>query len=323
MRIAITGANGFVGSNLANHFHAQGHEVAAVVRPGADCSLLQSGIVINQVDYNSLSDLQAAFSSANLIIHNAGKTRTRSFEEMIIANVVTTRRIIQACNSTPACTHLIFISSLAAGKPSRDGTKVTEDSGSDPVDWYGRSKLLSERLIRDVCHKSWTVVRPSSIYGQGERDFLQIFKMVNAGISFHLGREDQLLSLIHIDELAEFIEFCAENANAKGQVFYASDGEVYTHTQFTGLAARILGVKTRELSIPIPLARIAFHLGDVFEGITRKTTLVNTQKMRELININWICSIDKARKMIGWEPKPDLEANLRSTLDWYKQQGWL
>ncbi len=323
MRIAVTGANGFVGSNLANYFHTLGWETTAVVRPGADSGQIDPGVQVRPVDYLSPADLASALANAEIVVHNAGKTRTRSFSEMLAANVVVTRKVLEACNRNPGCQRLIYISSQAASRPTPELRAVSEDESSAPVDWYGRSKALSERIIRAECAQAWTIVRPASVYGPGERDFLQLFKSIKSGVKFSLGSRDQQLSLIHISELCEFLRLCCTSANARNQLFFASDGVAYSQSRFMVLVEELLGKKALTLRIPQPLAKLAGYAGDLAESVTGRTGLVNSQKMKELLGPNWVCSNEKARGLLGWDPVPDLEGKLRQTLDWYIKQGWL
>lgn len=322
MKIAVTGANGFVGSNFANHFHSQGHEVVAIVRPDSPLNLLDPDIEVRRTDYQA--DLDTVLNGVEILIHNAGAIRTRSFAQMVAANVGTTRRVMEAFNRCETGRRIVYISSQAASHPSRGNEEVSESEPSAPVDWYGRSKLLAERIIRAECAREWVVARPVPVFGPGERDFLQIFKAVKAGLSFHIGRREQYLNLIYIDELCSFTELCCIHPRAAGEVFFASNGRTYTHREFMAACAKALGrKKTLDIAIPVPLAVLGFNAGELFESLTGKVSLVNKQKMKELIGVNWVGSIAKARELLGWTPQPDLEANLAKTFAWYKDHGWL
>ncbi len=321
MKIAVTGANGFVGSNFANHFHSLGHEVVAIVRPDSPLNLLDPDIEVRRTDYQT--DLDAALNGVEVLIHNAGAIRTRSFAQMVAANVGTTRWVMEAFNRSETGRRFVYISSQAASHPSRGNEEVSESEPSAPVDWYGRTKLLAERIIKAECAKEWVVARPVPVFGPGEKDFLQLFKAVKAGISFQIGSRDQYLNLIHIDELCAFISLCCTHPQAAGEVFFASNGKTHTHREFMSLSAKLLGKKALNIPIPTPLAVAAFHAGELFETLTGKVTLVNKQKMKELIGVNWVCSIAKARSLLGWDPSPDLEAQLGQTFAWYRDHGWL
>ena len=323
MRIGITGANGFAGSNFANYFQSQGYEVRCIVRPHADLSLLDPNLDIQFTDYNSQDELKRVLEDVDVLIHNAGAVRTHTFMQMIEANVGTTRRVMEAFNHSSKGKRFIYISSQAASHPSRDMELAKEEDPSAPVDWYGKSKLLAEKIIKTECVKEWVIVRPCSIYGPGERDFYQVFKAVQKGINFHIGRKPQYMNLIYVRELAQFLELCLTQKNAVGEIFFASDGEIYTQQDFMHLIAEILKVKTFEIAVPVPLAKTAFYAGEAFERITGKTNLLNKQKMKEIVDVTWLCSIEKAKRLLGWNPQPNLREHLSETIQWYKEHNWL
>ena len=323
MKIAVTGANGFVGSNLVSFLCGAGHEVRALVRSNADLSAIDPRAERCETDYCDSSSLNAALAGVDILIHNAGKTRTNSFEEMLQANVGITRRIVEASNRAVGMQRLVYISSQAASKPSPDAREVSEDEPSAPVTWYGQSKLLAEKIIRADARVSWTVVRPVSVYGEGDKDFLELFKLQNLGLNVRIGRQDKLMNLIHIGELCQFIQLCLSSKEAENQVFFASDGQVYSQAQFSELVSRLLGKPSRRITIPVPLARVVFTGGDLLGRLTGKPQVVNRQKMREILADNWLCSIEKARRLLGWNPLADLEGKLSATLDWYRNKGWL
>ncbi|MDD3632816.1 MAG: NAD(P)-dependent oxidoreductase [Candidatus Syntrophosphaera sp.] len=323
MKIAITGANGFAGSNFAHYFKSLGYEVTGIVRPQADLSLLDSNLDIQVTDYNSKEELKRVLKGVDVLIHNAGAVRTHTFMQMVEANVGTTRRVMEAFNAMSEGKRFIYISSQAASHPTKDMELAREEDSPNPVDWYGKSKLLAEKIIQTECAKEWVIVRPCSIYGPGEKDFYQVFKAVQKGINFHIGRKPQYMNLIYVRELAQFLELCVVKENAAGEIFFASDGEIYTQQEFMNLIAEILEVKTIEIAVPVSLAKAAFYAGEAFERITGKTTLLNKQKMKEIIDVIWLCSIEKAKRLLGWNPQPDLKGHLSETINWYKEHNWL
>lgn len=323
MKIAITGANGFVGSNLANYFHRKGFDVMAVIRPQADTTLLEPGIALFRVDYADPAALSNAFEGVGIVIHNAGKTTALSFDEMISANVGLTRKALTAAQTQPSLKQFIYISSLAATRPPAPGETLTEAQDVAPLTWYGKSKALAERVIRAECKVPWTIVRPVSIYGEGDRDFLTIFKLLNSGINFRIGHKDRQLNMIYIQELCRFIELYLSRETALGQVFFASDGETYTQAQVATLISSLLGKRRLNLVLPESLVKLVFLGGDAINRLRGRSSLFNRQKLKEMLVPSWTCSITKARDLLGWDPDPRLEQNLKATLEWYRSRGWL
>ena len=130
-------------------------------------------------------------------------------------------------------------------------------------------------------------------------------------------------SLIHVSELCAFFELCLARKEARNELFFASDGIVYDQAQLTASVEKELGKKAVIIKVPEPLARVTARAGDMVQKATRSTGFINTQKMNELLAPNWLCSIQKARSLLGWDPRPDLESRLRETFEWYRVKGWL
>ena len=322
MKIAITGANGFVGSGLIKHFSGLGHEPVALVRPQADTSLIQNATIL-KVDYNDLSSLETALKDVDILIHNAGSTRARSYAEMYQSNVELTRNILKAIGNTPSIRQFIMISSQAASRPSKGEEPVTEEMPSAPVTWYGKSKQRAEELVRKSCPVSWTIIRPCSIYGEGDKDFLELIKMVRLGLVVRIGSRDKLLNMIHISELSELISRCLAVPEAYGEVFFACDGQRYTQDQVSMTVAKVLGNKPLKLTIPDALARLVFTLGELIGKLKGKPLVINKQKQNEIMADGWLCSGEKAKRLLGFAPIADLEKHLKETIQWYKKHSWL
>ncbi|HNX36999.1 MAG TPA: NAD-dependent epimerase/dehydratase family protein [Candidatus Cloacimonadota bacterium] len=322
MKIAVTGANGFVGSGLLGHFMALGHDPVALIRKGADTSRL-TGIEQREVDYRSQDSLLHALGDVDILIHNAGSTKAASYEQMYQSNVALTRDLIQAFNQASLPRQFILISSQAASRPSSGKTPVTEDMPSAPVTWYGKSKQRAEELVRRSCGKAWTILRPCPIYGPGDKDFLELAKIINKGLSLQIGSQDKFLNMIYISELAELITLALDNPKAFGEVFFALDGGVYTQNQVSDLIASALGKNPFHIVIPDQLARIAFSLGEVIGKLKGKPLVVNKQKQNEIMADGWLCSGQKARDILGFAPQADLQTHLKETIAWYKEQHWL
>lgn len=323
MKIAVTGANGFVGSNLTRYLMKQGHNVTALVRNTANVSLLPVKANIREIDYTSATSIKETFNGQEIIIHNAALTRAESWEEMKTGNVDLTQRLVEAVNQTDSVKQFIFMSSqAAAGMGVKDRPKTEEDK-PQPLTWYGKSKLMAEEIIQSQCNKDWTIVRPVSVYGPGDKDFLQTFKLMKNHLSVSLGIKDKFISLIYIDELCLFISKCLGNPKAAGQVFFASDGATYTHKMFSDAMQNAVHTYSFHFNLPDGFVLAGAAMGELWNRFHPKASVLNLQKFRELSGRYWTVSIDKAGKLLGYKPKPNLTHHLHTTWIWYKEQGWL
>ena len=323
MKIAITGANGFVGSNLIKPFTAAGHEVTALVRAKSSVSLLPADTRIIPIDYLNPEALQQILISQQVLIHNAGKTKALNHQEMLSANLGITEKLLSAINKLEKPLHFIYISSQAASRPCRHNHPVNEEDPPAPLTSYGKSKLAAEKAIRNNCQQPWTIVRPSSIYGCGDKDFLTLFRMARKGFSFQIGHSDRQLNMIHVDELAEFLLLCVARREACNQVFFATDGKVYHQSEIIDSIAQALGKNPKKLVIPEFMARLVFYAGDLYGRMMHKEVVINREKMKEIMAENWLADIAKATRLLGWNPTPNLNARMKETAKCYADLGWL
>ena len=122
----------------------------------------------------------------------------------------------------PHVKRFVYVSSLAAAGPCKNGVAVTEDCSPCPVSDYGRSKLEGEKAVlqyRDLIPV--TIVRPPAVYGPRDRDMLVLFKMIKKGVFFDLGT--CYYSLLYVDDLVQGIILCAESKKAEGKIYFLSD----------------------------------------------------------------------------------------------------
>ncbi|MEN6444424.1 MAG: NAD-dependent epimerase/dehydratase family protein [Candidatus Cloacimonas sp.] len=323
MKIAITGANGFVGSNLVKHFLSTGFEVKALIRASASSAFIPPQAQIERVDYNNPISLSTALRGIDIIIHNAGKTKALNSEQMFKANVGITEKIVSVMNNLPEQQQLIYLSSQAATLPCQNNVPLKEDEPCAPITCYGKSKLAAEQMIQKQCKKNYTIIRPCSIYGCGDKDFLQLFKMVSWGFGFKIGRKDKLLNMIYVSELAQFVELCVNNPAAYSQIFFATDGHIYRQSEIVKAIAKALNKNPVVITIPEFLALPVFYAGDLYGRIFHKEVVINREKMKEIMADAWLADIGKAREILHWNPIANLEEHLKETAKCYRALGWL
>ncbi|HQC31376.1 MAG TPA: sugar nucleotide-binding protein, partial [Candidatus Cloacimonas sp.] len=199
------------------------------------------------------------------------------------ANVGITEKIIAASNKISELRQIIYLSSQAASRPSVNNIPVKEDEPGAPVTCYGKSKLSAEEAIKQKCKKYYTIIRPCSIYGCGDKDFLQLFKLVNRGLSFQIGRKDKLLNMIYVSELCRFIELCVNNPSAYYQTFFATDGQVYKQSDILSAIAKALNKHPLKITVPESFAKAVFYGGDLYGHLFHKEVVVNKEKMKEIL----------------------------------------
>jgi nucleoside-diphosphate-sugar epimerase len=307
MIAAITGANGFIGQNLVRRFGEAGWETRPVIRR----------------DFESGS-AERSLAGADVVVHAAGATRAPTPALLRASNVGLTRRVIELSRRAHA-KRLVFISSQAAAGPaaSRD-LPVTEDAAPAPHEAYGRSKLEAERLVEAATDLDPVIVRPSAVYGPGDRDFLNVFRLTRFGVAVHPGNRDHWISILHVDDLATAIIAASSDPKSAGRrYFLANDEPVQWRQLFRDAASCAKRSLAIDFELPMTVVRFAAELGDLTARLTGRASLVTSEKVALSTPRFWICSNERAKQEIGFTPRVALPRGLCDTYEWYRAHRWL
>jgi len=323
-RILITGANGFIGANLCNYLFENGYDISCLIRKNSDISLLSEKVKKKVIvcDYDNLNELKSILSLGHTVIHLAALTKAKFFDEFYEVNVRMTENLVKTINSTSSIKHLIFISSQAALGPSNGTSKLNEEYIGKPISWYGNSKYLAEQKVRN-CEKNWTIIRPSSVYGEGDKDFLYYFRMIDKHIALIPGTGKKYISLIYVHDLIKVIERCMFLSRSHNKVFHATDERVYTIEEFIRAISDVMNKKIVMIGIPEKIIIITSKVFDYFSQSSKKQSVFNHQKANEMVQESWLLDNKETIKTLSIEPSNTLTLNLKKTYMWYKKHNLL
>jgi nucleoside-diphosphate-sugar epimerase len=325
-KVIVTGATGFVGSNLVEALLRAGSSVTCLVRTTSDTRVLrQLPVQLAVGDLENPGPLRSTLRGIDTVYHLAGAIKASSREQYLRVNQAGTRRLLEImAEANPALSRFIHVSSLAAAGPSPADRGLTEDETPCPISWYGESKLKSEQEVLKFADAfRITILRPSAVYGPRDRETLMIFRMIRQGCLFTPGRFIRHFSLIHVDDLVDALIQARCQDTRSGEVFFVSRPESYTWEEVGRTIARELGKKYRCLAFPKSIASAAGFAGDIWTKLSNRAATINSQKVKELLQPSWICDTSKARSGLGFIPKTDLETGIRKTVRWYQAEGWI
>ncbi|MFK7951611.1 MAG: NAD-dependent epimerase/dehydratase family protein [Ekhidna sp.] len=279
MKVAITGANGFLGTHLVNKCLSSGFQVIALVRKGANCSSLPidnpqlSTFYINYSKNltSQLEELRIDTGFIQYVIHNAGLTVSLDKNEYFQINTFLTEKVLSSIKESKILSDegkFIYISSYAAHGPSGIG---------EPVSYYGESKKEAEKLVlkSDIPH---LIFRPTAIYGGGDYAFLPLFKAAKRGL-YPITSSKQKMSMIHGADLAAMV---IEEMPAKTGVIFANDGHTYLHQDFIEILEGIFERKIFKVPVPAFLSKISLGLSDLWHSLIKKRPGLTLEKFKEI-----------------------------------------
>ena len=333
--LLITGASGFIGSHLIEEATAQGYNLFAAVRKSSNVILPQSGTVnVIQLDYNNndklivqLTEMKNLYGSFDYIIHNAGITRATAINDFEEVNNLLAQRFIEAlekANNIP--TKFILVSSMAAFGPGdkKAMTPIRLGQTMNPITNYAKSKKAVTNYFLNQTIVPGIIVYPTAVYGPRDRDFIEFVKLIDKGIEPYLGLYKQLLSMVHVRDLSFAIVGLLQKG-AVGSQYIISDNKNYDKKELGTIVKRILNKKTFKLSIPVTPVLWVVGLVELMHKLfaPNKLPLLKREKIHEISCPNWSCDAKDVWKVLGQQPKYDLQSGMQQTIQWYRDNGML
>ena len=299
MKIAVTGGTGFVGSRLIEALQEAGHEIKALTRRAMPAATAVEWVSGSLEDQPALARL---CEGADATIHVAGVINAdeAGFEA---GNVHGTAAVIAAAKSANV-RRFVHVSSLAAREPE--------------LSRYGGSKARSEAVARES-GLDVAIVRPPAVYGPGDKETLELFRMAKRGLI--LLPPEGSLSLIHADDLARLLISLA-TAQSPPTLTEPDDGKAggWTHRELGLALGAAVGRNVFALSMP----RAAVRMGALLDGLVRRgNAKLTPDRAAYFCHPDWVADPALAPPPELWAPAIDTREGLRATAEWYSEHRWL
>jgi dihydroflavonol-4-reductase len=326
--ILVTGSTGFIGANLLKLLADEGRKVRILLRPESPEGRQAGGVETVRASYGDAGALLAAVSGVDRIIHLAGVTKAAASSGFEEGNVTPVRNLLQAVKeANPDLKRFLLVSSLAAAGPASEGVRgVNESDEPRPVSEYGRSKLRAEKLgLEGAGDIPFTIVRPPAVYGPGDRDVLQVFRMLSRGMLVSAGNAGkQRFSMIHVDDLVRGIAAAARSPVASGRIYYITSECSWSWNDVIEAARPAIGFGSLvRISVPKPLVYLLGTLAEAAGSLTGKPSILSRDKAGELVQDFWVCDPDRAQQELGFTARTTLAEGIGKTVEWYRSKGWM
>jgi nucleoside-diphosphate-sugar epimerase len=326
MRIALTGASGYTGGHVLAALRARNHEVTALVRSAADAERIAAGGT--RVVRGALTDAGAVRElvlGSEAVIHIAAVYRTAGHPDSYYrdVNVGGTARLLDA-----ACAAGVrrFVHTSTVGVHG-DVRTVPADEASPfaPGDIYQVTKAEAETLALQAHRERGlpvVVLRPGAIYGPGETRLLKLFRLIARGRYAVVGDGRPFYHPVFIDDLVAAYLLALERESAIGEALIVAGPRYVSQAELAETIARHTGGRVWPFRIPVTPLR---WLAAVCEGICVPLGLEPPLHRRrvEFWTKSRAFSIEKARRVLGFDPRVDLDEGVARTVAAYRQAGWL
>jgi nucleoside-diphosphate-sugar epimerase len=341
----VTGAPGWLGTRLVECLLRGLPEVPSLGTPLAErrvrCLVLHgsdiSGLkaVGDRVDIVEGDLLDAASIAAFMagaegatLFHAAGVIHpTGGTKQLFQVNVDGTRALVEAARRAKV-RRMVHVSSNSPIGVNPDNTHVfDETSPYDPYMSYGKSKMLAEQLVLAAQGDGFDVVaiRPPWFYGPGQppRQGL-FFSMIRDGKAPLVGSGENRRSMAYVDNICQGLLLCERVEQARGQVYWIADRRPYPMTEILDTVERVL-----EKDFHVKVAHGRMRLPGFASGVawmvdgTLQSMGLYSQKIHVLSEMNKTiaCTIAKAERELGYDPKVELEEGMRRSIRWMLDNG--
>lgn len=318
-RALVTGANGFIGSNVCAALRDKGIATRGLILPGTDASVPQSmGVEIVEADITRPLD-PAVCEGVSHVFHLAAIPFDWGPESLFQSvNVGGTERMLQAA-ADAGVEHFIHMSSLAVHDYTGHTNGNEETVRDGHINHYAVSKIQAEDAVRSFSDRmKVTIIRPGMVpYGPGDRLSMPgIVKALEKGIYLHVAGGRTRVCLSYVGNLAEGMVLAAQRQRGACETYVLTD-DVVTWREFIERIADVFGKKPPRGSLPYWLA---YSLATAMEQAWRWLPLPGSPELTRyrisLFRGDLVFSSDKARKELGYDPKVHLEEGLRKTKEW-------
>ncbi len=327
--IFVTGADGFIGSNLVDYLISKNVFVKCLIFYYDDqirwINKSDGSIEIIKGDILDQDSLNEGVKGVDMVFHLAGMVKSRSKKNFSQINVTGTENLIKAIiKNNPNIKRFLYLSSQSASGPSNSEKPITEGDEPAPISDYGRSKLEAERVVLSYQDKiPITIIRPSAVYGPRDKEMFRIFNIVNKGIKPCILCKERYLNFCYIDDLVKAIVLAVTNKKSIGQTYFIHSDQKVSINQFFREIVNSYNKRVATLPVPLFFIKLYFCMNELYSLISGNQEVFTRDKYRELKQYYWLCSIEKAKLEIGYRPDYILQKSLSKSIQWYKKKGWL
>jgi len=324
VRVAVTGGTGYAGSRLVETLRARGDAVSALVRSQA-AGPRADGVRWVEGDLRDAASLAVLVEGADAVVHVAAVYRTAGHPDSYYheVNVGGTERLLEAAARAGVRR---FVHTSTVGVHGHIANPPADESAPfDPGDVYQRTKAEAE--VKAVAFGRAralpvVVVRPGAIYGPAETRLLKLFRAIARGRYAVVGSGRPFYHPVFVDDLVSGFLLALESEAAVGEAFIVAGPRYVSQDELARLIAVATGGSVLPFHVPAAPIQLA---GALVEALCVPFGIEPPLHRRrvEFWTKSRAFSIEKAKRVLGYAPKVDLEEGLARCVASYRERGWL
>ncbi len=326
--ILVTGASGFIGGHLVKALIREGLPVRALVRTDKILPFPREKAEIFFGDITDAQSLIGAMRNVDTVFHLASVI---NFETESIAlyqniNITGTENIFKAAAAAQVrLKRFVFCSSVGVFGPLA-AIPANEETGCHPVNFYEKSKCETETTVHRLGKEMdipVSIIRPSWVYGPGDRRTLKLFRAINRHRFLMIGRGATRVHPVYVTDLVQGI---MQSAFKKGltahEIFIIAGRRSVSLRRLVVTLAAALNRKVPRIHVPVSLAKIMASLFEKAYAPLKKIPPISHRRLEFFVK-SQAFDISRAMKRLGYTPVVDLDEGVLKTVKWYRDHDWL
>ncbi|WP_213663096.1 NAD-dependent epimerase/dehydratase family protein [Stutzerimonas stutzeri] len=302
MKILLSGANGFLGSQILKSCELRTLDVLACAR---DADISKPGWA-KTPSLDPTSEWGEFFSGIDVVIHAAaiahrvGKNSTDYYQQLQNANIQGTLNLARQA-AAAGIRRFIFISSIGVNG-SINTRPFTVSDRPNPAEPYAQSKWEAEQGLWKIQLETGmelVIIRAPLVYGpEAPGNFGSLVRWIDRGIPLPLGAIHNKRSLVGIDNLVDLIVRCIDHPAAANRVLLAGDGEDLSTTELLRAVGQAMGKPARLIPVPTVMLQCG-------------AALLGKKAMAQRLVGSLQVDITQTCELLDWKPPYTVEEGLR------------
>lgn len=301
MRIAITGASGFIARALSDTLKSRGHTVLRIGR-----SLPAEADSLPLADLEALRAHPGLLAGCDALVHLAGLAHVTDPAAQATlpyhaVNALGTEAVASTARAA-GLRRVVYVSTAGVLGPSSAASPLSEASPEQPYDVYTQTKLEGEVRLKNALAGSgteWCIVRPPMVIGPGAPGNLgRLLRVMGSGWLLPFASIRNQRSYVGLDNLSDFIALCLQHPAAAGGTFLVADEPSVSTPELIRLISTAMGRRARLLPCPPGLLAAGLKLLGR-EGDWRR------------LSGSFALDTRHARDQLGWRPPLTLLESLQ------------
>lgn len=282
MKIAVTGAFGFVGHHLVNSLLKENYSVTVVSHTNKDISRFESSVILKSAAVDDIDSLSEAFRGIDIIFHLVGiiaETRSKTFDKTVTLG---TKNIVQAADKNKV-KKIIYLSALGTGKNAKSK--------------YHQSKFKAEQFVINS-NLQYVIFRPSIIYGKGDGFVSMLTQMMKFSPFLPvIGNGRYQMQPLYVDDLTAIMANAVTLESAENKIFEIGGPQKLEYLEILCILKSV--VKKKRMNFFLPKWLMIFT-ASVLEKIIKPAPITRDQIL--MMESGNTCDITEMKNLFSIEP---------------------